>query len=39
MAGVEQAIEWQAHIGGFLAGSPGIRRIRSHSDLDGRRPE
>jgi len=38
MAGVEQAIAWQAHIGGFLA-SPGIRRIRSHSDLDGRRPE
>ena len=29
MAGVEQAIAWQAHIGGFLA-SPGIRRIRSH---------
>jgi len=28
MAGVEQAIAWH-----------GIRRIRSHSDLDGRRPE
>ncbi|HKQ88387.1 MAG TPA: hypothetical protein VJS43_16635 [Candidatus Acidoferrales bacterium] len=39
MAGVEQAIAWQAHIGGFPCRSPGIRRIRSHSDLDGRRPE
>ena len=38
MAGVEQAIAWQAHIAGSLR-SPGIRRIRSHSDLDGRRPE
>ena len=37
MAGVEQAIAWQAQAGSLR--SPGIRRIRSHSDLDGRRPE
>ena len=42
MAGVEQAIAWQAHIGGFLAGLLAFAAfdpIRSHSDLDGRRPE
>jgi len=38
MAGVEQAIAWQAHRR-VPCRSPGIRRIRSHSDLDGRRPE
>ena len=36
MPGVEQAVAWQAHIGGFLAGLFGFCRLRSGSDV-GRR--
>jgi hypothetical protein len=39
MAGVEQAILHGRRISAGSLRSPGIRRIRSHSDLDGRRPE
>ena len=39
MAGVEQAIAWGRRISAGSLRSPGIRRIRSNSDLDGRRPE